>query len=107
MDMNRIAYGAVGVDLDVRGRAVREVRDQSEDLLNIGRRALVYVNGRPVKEDHVIREGDRVEFAKNPLLEPTESALRRKIYQISYALQAVALPDSARYLAARRRSRIR
>jgi|GEM_PF-6300361 len=59
-----IVYGASDVPLPVAGETVAVVRDAVSSMLNIPRDAKAFIKGKPVVEDYVLQEGDRLEFLK-------------------------------------------
>ena len=60
----RVVYGVNELELDIDGKPVSEVWKALEQVFNIPRDALATVNGARVGDDHVVRAGDELEFAK-------------------------------------------
>lgn len=61
----KVTSGANSADLEVAGQTVRSVRDKYADDLAIAPTARPTVNGAPVDETFVLRDGQRLNFVKN------------------------------------------
>lgn len=60
----RIQYGIHEALVDAVGKTVNDVRSTMSQVMNIPNNARAHVGGRPVANDHVISQGQEVEFIK-------------------------------------------
>ncbi len=60
----RVICGVHALEAPVAGRTVAEVRAALEEALNISPSAVAVVNGAEVGADHVLREGEQLEFVR-------------------------------------------
>ena len=60
----RVVYGVNELDLELDGKAVREIWKHLEQVFNIPRDAVVTVNGTRVDDTSVVHAGDELEFTK-------------------------------------------
>ncbi len=60
----RVLYGVHALEAPLIGRSVGEVRAALQQALNISPRAVAVVNGREVGADHLLQEGEQLEFVR-------------------------------------------
>ncbi len=60
----KVTYGIHKMEAALEGKRVAEVRGAISESLNIDPRAMAVVNGSEVDEDHVLAEGDHLEFVR-------------------------------------------
>lgn len=60
----QVSCGASSGNFPVVGKTVGEVRDFLKEILNIDTQASGLVNGEKTNNDHVLQDGDKLEFVK-------------------------------------------
>ena len=60
----RVVSGASAQNVDMAGKTIGEIRSFMTQALNIGSGAQALVTGHSVGDDHVVAEGDQVEFVR-------------------------------------------
>jgi len=60
----RVLYGVHALEAPLVGRSVGDVRAVLQQVLNISPRAVAVVNGREVGADHLLKEGEQLEFVR-------------------------------------------
>jgi hypothetical protein len=57
-----VVHGVFRCDIPYQGQTVEGVRQEAKEHLPISEGALVFVNGKPARPNHVLKKGDNVEF---------------------------------------------
>lgn len=60
----QVIHGANVVFLPLSGRTVGRVKSVLRDVLNVSRRAVAFIQGKPVADDHLLADGDVLEFVR-------------------------------------------
>lgn len=60
-----IQYGTYEETADLAGMKISEVRHQYQDPWNIDPASIALVNGKKSSEDHVVVDGEKIEFIRS------------------------------------------
>lgn len=63
-DQVRVLYGVHGLEANLAGRAVSDVRQVLRQPLNISPQAVAVVDGREVAESFILSAGQQLEFVR-------------------------------------------